>query len=453
MIENDICVDGRFLMRVNFNLVKKNGSDKSQIWLTSTINNERARIYTGLRIEPQYWIKTKRTQIGERALESNNLGQVQKKYNQDINKELSKILGYCNEYGIAVSHSNLLVNNLLEHSRKNFEAFVSSKIRGVEFSIRKNPADFINDYIERKSMMVNKDTQRKIAIGTVYNHRNALKRLQTFCHEKRFGFVWELFNARLEENFTAWMIEREYTSNTISSQYSIMKVWLSAAELEGIIKDKSFHRYRTTTQDVDNIYLTETEIQRIYELDFSSKEIQTQIDDKSMIEQVRDLFVVACWTGLRFGDWSELSKADLTDKYMYINTRKTNKTITIPLHPYVRNIIKKYNNKLPNGIDKTHSLRHIRKCGELAGINEVVSLSRVAGGKTVIKKEPKYNFIMNHTARRSFATNMYLRRVPTITIMHITGHTSEANFLKYIKISPQEHADIAAKAFEGITDL
>jgi len=54
---------------------------------------------------------------------------------------------------------------------------------------------------------------------------------------------------------------------------------------------------------------------------------------------------------------------------------------------------------------------------------------------------------MNHTARRAFATNMYLHNIPSISIMAITGHTTEANFLKYIKISPVEHAAIVAKAF------
>ena len=54
---------------------------------------------------------------------------------------------------------------------------------------------------------------------------------------------------------------------------------------------------------------------------------------------------------------------------------------------------------------------------------------------------------MNHTARRSFATNMYLRGVPAISIMAITGHTTEANFLKYIKVDKEQHARIVAQAF------
>ena len=94
MIENEITINGKFSMRVNFNL-KGIGSKKSQIWLTTTINKERVRIYTGLLIEPEFWIKTTRNQIGERASEDSALGNVQLKNNKQINKDLKKILSYC----------------------------------------------------------------------------------------------------------------------------------------------------------------------------------------------------------------------------------------------------------------------------------------------------------------------------------------------------------------------
>lgn len=445
MISNEINIANRFVMRINFNL-KGIGGSKSQIWLTATINKERVRVYTALLIEPEYWMNTIRSQEGGKVMEGGTLDAVQNKYNKKVNKELEKILGYCKEYGRMVTQSNL-TQEAIEHSKKNFEIFLNSKIRGIEASFRKNPVEFINAYIDRKVNMVNKDTHRKIVSGTVYNHRNALQRIQRYCKEKNLRLVWELFNNRLEENFTAWLMEKNYSANTISSQNSIMKVWLTEAEIEGLITDKSYHCYTTKVQDVDNIYLSADEIQRLYDIDFSAEAIVSKVDCKSMIEETRDLFVIACWTGLRFGDWKDLSKADLTSDNMTITTSKTNKTVVIPLHPLVKSIIKKYGGKLPQAVDKTHTLKQIRICGELAGINEEVSLPRVVGGKTIIRREPKYKFIMNHTARRAFATNMYLRGVQSISIMSITGHTTEANFMKYIKISQAEHAAIVAKAF------
>lgn len=79
-------------------------------------------------------------------------------------------------------------------------------------------------------------------------------------------------------------------------------------------------------------------------------------------------------------------------------------------------------------------------------------IRRIKRGKSVIYREPKYRFIMNHTGRRSFATNQFLRGIPTLTIMAITGHRTEDNFMKYIKVSREEHAKIMAKNWTKTSD-
>ena len=185
----------------------------------------------------------------------------------------------------------------------------------------------------------------------------------------------------------------------------------------------------------------------MYNIDFTSEKVRQQIDPKSHIEITRDLFIVACWTGLRFSDWSDLSNASLTEETMKVRTHKTDKTVVIPLHPMVKSILAKYKGKLPKSVDRSKTLHHIRKCAEIAGINELVTLTKVIGGKSITKTKPKYEYIMNHTARRTFSTLMYLKSVPIQSIMAITGHTTEENFLKYIKLSKEEHAQIVAKAF------
>ena len=60
----------------------------------------------------------------------------------------------------------------------------------------------------------------------------------------------------------------------------------------------------------------------------------------------------------------------------------------------------------------------------------------------------KYDLVRSHTGRRSFATNNYLMGVPTLDIMAITGHKTEAAFLKYIKVTPKEHAEKIKKIWQ-----
>ena len=448
MIENQINIQNRFSMRVNFNLksLANVGSKKSQIWLTTTIKGKRVRVYTGLLIEKEYWKRTTRSEVGECAITDTRLSRVVNEENKRVNRELSKILNYCKEYGKMVSRQDLM-SEPLEHSADNFKRIIECKIRGKEAAIRKNPKDFIEDYIKRKARMTNRNTQCRIVSGTVYNHKNALRRLMLFCEEERLGLVWELFNDRFEERFTAWMQDKGYSANTIASQYSIMKVWFVEAEDKGLIIDKRFHKWVTKSHDVENIYLTVEEIERIYRLDFSSEELRSQIDHRQRIEETRDMFVVACWTGLRFGDWKNLSNVEINGNMMTVHTKKTNNTVIIPLHPFVKEVYEKYGNRFPKVVHKTHTLQQIRLCAKWAGIDEHTSLSRVRGGRTVVKRGAKSDFLMNHTARRSFATNMYLKGVPPISIMAITGHTTEANFMKYIKVDKHQHAEIVRQAF------
>ena len=449
MIENEINIGNKFKMRVNFNLIKKGGEDeKRQIWLTTTINKERARVYTGLRIEQCFWVQKSRNEIGEKAREDGNFSAVQKKENIRINKELRRILGFCKDYANLVSETNLM-QDAIPFTKETFVKYMSDRIRGKEAVVRKNAEEFIKDYIVRKASMVNNKTRRKLSSGTIYNHNNALSRLQLYCQENHKRIVWELFDKRLAESLTAWMNDKGYSANTIASQYSIMKVWLSDAEAEGFITDKSFHKYPTATHEVDNIYLTEEEILRIYQIDFSDEKIKKQIDPKSNIEQTRDLFIVACWTGLRFGDWHDFSRSLITEDRITLTTHKTLKEVAIPIHPMVRKIIKKYNGKLPKSLDKSKTIVQIQKCGELAQIDAPTVLHRIRGGEDVTIIEPKYKFITNHTARRTFCTNMYLRKIPTKVIMDISGHTTEANFFKYIKISPQQSAKQLESSFKG----
>lgn len=397
MVENHFYINKNFTMRVNFNL--KSVGNKSQIWLTTTIDKQRARVFTKLLIEPQYWMKTTRNQVGEKASEDPAIGAVQLRYNKEVNKGIKQILSYCNEY------AKVVTDGTLEHTKENFENYLKNKINGVEADIRKKPLLFIKDYIERKKRMVNKTTQRRIVSGTIYNHCNALQRLQEFCNDYHLAFTWQLFDNRLEERLTGWMIDKNYSANTIATQMSILKVWLKEAELNNIEIDKCYHSYTTKCQDVENIYLTEEEINRIYAIDFNDEEIKADLNPRDRIEVTRDLFVVACWTGLRLGDWENLCNVEIrSNDTMVVHTHKTNATIVIPMHPMVKEIYAKYGNSFPKNVDKSRSLAHIRKCAELAKINDRITLSRVKGGETIIKEGAKFEFLMNHTASHSISS-------------------------------------------------
>ena len=81
----------------------------------------------------------------------------------------------------------------------------------------------------------------------------------------------------------------------------------------------------------------------------------------------------------------------------------------------------------------------------MAGLNDEVTITHTENNdgsvERVTQSFSKWECVTAHTARRSFATNMYKRGYPTLMIMKITGHKTEKAFLSYIKVSEEENAE------------
>lgn len=92
--------------------------------------------------------------------------------------------------------------------------------------------------------------------------------------------------------------------------------------------------------------------------------------------------------------------------------------------------------------------RFLREMCRKAGLTDIVKIKRTEGGVEKTFEHEKCDIVSAHTARRSFATNFYKRGFPTLMIMAITGHSTEKSFLKYIKVSKEENAELMLKQLE-----
>lgn len=74
-----------------------------------------------------------------------------------------------------------------------------------------------------------------------------------------------------------------------------------------------------------------------------------------------------------------------------------------------------------------------------------VPMGRTVGGIRQEEARPKWELVTTHTARRSFATNFYRDgKTPIRTIRAITGHRTDAQFLRYVVLDNKAHADVLA---------
>ena len=98
---------------------------------------------------------------------------------------------------------------------------------------------------------------------------------------------------------------------------------------------------------------------------------------------------------------------------------------------------------MPPAISNQKTNEYLKEIGEqIKSLKVVVSKTLTKGGLKVTTNYKKWELLTTHSGRRSFATNEYLNGTPSITIMAITGHKTEKAFLRYIKLTPNEHAKL-----------
>ena len=160
-------------------------------------------------------------------------------------------------------------------------------------------------------------------------------------------------------------------------------------------------------------------------------------------EIVRDLFIVGCYNGLRFGNYSNISFDNIRNGTIDVIQVKTKTKISIPIHPSVEKILKKYDYKLPSSPTNQEFNRTLKElCCRIPELDITFSKMITKGRRKVTIDKKKWMMVGTHTARRSFCTNMYNKGVPILTIMAFSGHKSEKNLKKYIKSSVEDHTKI-----------
>ncbi|RZK24819.1 MAG: site-specific integrase [Flavobacterium sp.] len=218
------------------------------------------------------------------------------------------------------------------------------------------------------------------------------------------------------------------TNNTIAKQIALFKTFMHWAVDRGYTANLTYRKFRAKKEEVDIIYLTKPELMTLYKKDLS---------DKKALEKVRDVFCFSAFTGQRFSDVAGLKPEHIKENTWHLVSKKTKTRIQVPLNVFALTILKKYITEgkgLPV-ISNQKTNKHLKELGELAEINEPITLTRYIGSKPLIRTEPKHQFIGTHTARRTFVTLSLENGMRPETVMRITGHKDYNIFRKYIKLT------------------
>lgn len=300
----------------------------------------------------------------------------------------------------------------------------------------------LTDYIARYTREMEDGTRLNIhklryGASTIKNYKGFIIQFDEFCKAKRKRFDFGDIDLKFYDDFVAWFTAKDYSINTIGRHVKELKIIMRAAREEGLHNNGLIEsrKFRVLTADVENIYLTESEIRDIADLDLSSNRHK---------DVARDVFLVGCYTAQRFSDHSTINEGNIRtlesgQQVIDLKQQKTGNHVVIPIRPELQAILDKYENRLPKSYEQKVN-RFIKEVAREAGITEKIEVSYVENGEKKTHLVEKCNLVKTHTARRSGATNMYLAGIPTIAIMKITGHKTEKEFMKYIKISEEQNA-------------
>lgn len=240
------------------------------------------------------------------------------------------------------------------------------------------------------------------------------------------------FDYRMAEDYAYFLShESGLAKNTVSGYLSDIYTQLNRANRDEYKTNPTYFDYRHGIEEVQAVYLTTEEIERISHLKIAKMSLQI----------IRDLFVVGCCTGMRYSDYSRLRIENIQDNVIKIRTIKTGSLVDVPMHRLVREIIERNRGEFPIYDGSSANFNHvIKNICKRAGITDKIVIERTVGGRWTRRTKKKYELVSSHTARRSFATNARLAGIEAERVLKMTGHKSTNALEKYIRLSPVKNA-------------
>lgn len=292
---------------------------------------------------------------------------------------------------------------------------------------------------------------------------------------KKYPFSWDDIDQKLINKFITYLEKDHLSKSNIQKLMKDFKKLIKDAEIE-CIHDNFRARnlnYTIEVKDSDkstNIYLTTEELQGLYDMELTGTD-----------EQVRDIFLIGCFIGQRVSDYGRIEpewfgKTINGVDVIRLEQKKTGNKVTIPIvGNQLEALLKKYDYRVPKISDAEIDRRIKDICERLSASIPSLAIKE----KTILRKhernalytnkdggrklfeinekgeciKPKWAMVASQTARRTCVTNMYLARksdgTPKYTLaerMSVSGHKSESQYIKYIKCSLDEVAEMVAAA-------
>lgn len=268
---------------------------------------------------------------------------------------------------------------------------------------------------------------KDFAAGTYVRYITSLSHLKEFVshHYHLSDFFVSNVNHEFIQEFDHYLrTVRNCANNTTVKYLKNFKKIIREAIAKGYLNIDPFLSYKVKLKKVDRNFLSMEEIETIEQKTFSAPRIN----------QVKDVFLFQCYTGLAYADIKKLSKANITestDGALWLSTHrtKTNNAVNIPLLSQAIVILKRYESH-PICIDKNVLFpvlsnqkmnSYLKEIADICGINKNLT---------------------SHIARHSFASSVTLANGVSLEVVSkMLGHSSLLSTKVYAKMVDSRVSD------------
>ncbi len=205
--------------------------------------------------------------------------------------------------------------------------------------------------------------------------------------------------------------------NTTMKYIACVKKMAIRALRNGWLQRDPFIGFKLALREVEREALTAEELDRIAAKTFPIERLN----------QVRDIFLFSCFTGLAYADLQKLKRSEISTgidggKWIFTRRQKTDTASRIPLLPMAQQLLEKYSeHPLCRDKDKAFPILSNQKMNQY--LKEIADACQI--GK----------YLTFHIARHTFATTITLSNgVPIETVSKMLGHRNLKTTQHYAKI-------------------
>ncbi len=404
------------LNKVSFFLARPKGTEPSVVLARLKVGGGEVRFGAGFSVAPKHWNR-KAQRVKGSVIDAAPMNDRLDRIALDLK---TIVLGLQNE-GITPTP---------ERVKSRFDALT---LKDATRSGEKGFLDYFEDW--------KTESEGKVTRSTLNVYASTNQHLKAFSEVRGRTLTFDGMDRAFVNEFTRYLSTvAELQDGTIEKYRKTWKTFMRWAVDRGLTSNTFFASVpKLKTADTLPNRLTFQELERLTNVDLS---------DAPTLSNARDLFVLQCWTGVRYGDLKRI----VDDPASYrrgdtfeLTSQKTGRSVRIPLLPDVLRILD--GPSPPHSISNQRMNEFLKEAAKRAGLDRPVRQTEQRGKQRSETTNPLHDVLSTHDAKRTFVSLAAERGISREIIREITGN-SDKTLNRYLNLDEKTVHDEFRRAFE-----